>query len=153
MIGNQNQLPWHMPADLKHFKEITSGHPIIMGRKTFQSIGKPLPNRTNIIITRDTQFTANGCLVAHSIEQAILLASAHDDNEIFIIGGAEIYKTSLPLINRLYLTVIEDTFAGDTFFPTLNENEWREVSNEFHAKDDKNVHDYRFIVMERLPRR
>lgn len=149
VIGYQNQLPWHLPADLKHFKDITTGHPIIMGRKTYQSIGKPLPNRSNIIITRDPDFMAAACLIAASIEEAILLAATTNTNEAFIIGGAEIYKTSLPLVQRIYLTVIHHTFAGDAFFPILDENTWKEVSREDHAADEKNAFHYSFIVMER----
>lgn len=150
VIGKDNKMPWHLPADLKHFKNITSGHPVLMGRKTFESIGQPLPNRTNIILTRDSSYSAGDCLVVTEAETAISMASEIDQDEIFVIGGAEIYKHLLPQIQRLYLTIVHESFTGDTFFPALKEEEWREVSAEHHRRDEKNAYDYSFIVMERV---
>jgi dihydrofolate reductase len=117
VIGRDNHLPWRIPEDMKHFREITRGHVVIMGRKTFQSMKKPLPERTNIVVTRDLNFVATGCLVVHSVEEAIDEASKSETSEIFIIGGAEIYKAALTYTNRLYLTIIHQDFEGDTFFP------------------------------------
>lgn len=150
VIGINNQLPWHLPADLKHFKEITTGHPIIMGRKTFESIGKPLPNRTNIIVTRKKDYVAAGCIVVSSIEAAIRVASIIDSSEIFIIGGAEIFMVSLSIINRLYLTIIHDEIKGDVYFPELDSQQWREINATKHSSDDKNNYNYSFITLERV---
>lgn len=150
VIGKDNQLPWRMPADLRHFKAMTTGHPILMGRKTYESIGRPLPNRTNIIITRDPAYQANGCIVVTSIDQAIQHASKDGSAEIFIIGGAEVYKQLMPSVDRLYLTVIHHEFEGDTNFPALDAREWNEVKREDHAADSENVHDYSFITLERI---
>lgn len=150
VIGNKNQLPWHLPADLKHFKAVTSGHPVLMGRKTYESIGKPLPNRTNIILTHTTNYSAPDCLIIHTMEAAISMAVELEMDEIFVIGGAEIFKQLLPQIQRLYLTQIHHTFDGDAFFPDLNPADWKEVSRELHHADDKNNYDYSFIVMERV---
>ena len=149
LIGNKNQLPWRMPADLKHFKTITSGHPILMGRKTYESIGRPLPNRTNIIITRDANYQAPGCRVVTSIDQALQIAAADNKQEIFIIGGAEVYKQSLPLVNKLYITIIHHQFEGDAYFPELNRAEWQEVSCEKHEADADNIYPYQFLRWER----
>lgn len=146
VIGINNQLPWRLPADLNHFKTITTGHPIIMGRKTYESIGRPLPNRTNIILTRDHQFNATGCLVAHSLADAI--QHANDSEEIFIIGGAEIYKQCLVDVSRIYLTIVHNQFEGDAYFPALGD-EWREVSRETHEADEKNGYGYSFVRLER----
>lgn len=150
VIGKDNQMPWSLPADLKHFKTITSGHPVLMGRKTFESIGKPLPNRTNIVITRDASYSAPDCLIVTSAETALDMALEQDMTEVFVIGGAEIYKQLLPQIQRLYLTLIHHKFEGDTFFPELFASEWREVSREKHLADEKNKYDYSFVVMERI---
>ena len=150
VIGDDNQLPWHLPADLKHFKTITSGHPILMGRKTHESIGRPLPNRTNIVITRNHAYHAAGCLVVKSIDEAIEEAKALQKDEIFIIGGAEVYKQLLPHIECIYLTIVQEIFEGDAFFPELNLKEWTEISRESHEADDENDYDYSFIVMERI---
>ncbi len=150
VIGKDNQLLWRLPADLKHFKTITSGHPVLMGRKTYESIGRPLPDRTNIILTRDTRFSAPDCIIVNSAETAISMAIEIDQDEVFIIGGAEIYSQLLPQTQRLYLTLVEHAFKGDTYFPILIADEWREVSREKHQKDDKNPYDYSFVVMERI---
>nr|AIA16779.1 Dihydrofolate reductase [uncultured bacterium] len=151
-IGHQNHLPWHLPADLKHFKSLTTHRAILMGRKTFESIGKPLPNRTNIILTRDANYQAAGCItvtsIDHAIQEALLL---HDpNNEIFIIGGAEIYQQLLPHIQLLYLTIVHHTFEADAFFPALDNREWNEISREEHKADEQNVYDYTFLTLERI---
>lgn len=150
VIGNGNHLPWHLPADLKHFKTLTTGHPILMGRKTYESIGRPLPNRTNIIMTRDTSFQAPGCIVVTSIEKALAHATDIGRNEIFIIGGAEIYKQLLPKISRLYMTVVHAKLDGDAFFPELNFAEWNEITNEKHEADENNEYAYSFITLEKI---
>jgi dihydrofolate reductase len=146
VIGKNNQLLWHMPNDLKHFKNTTSGHTVIMGRKTFDSVGKPLPKRRNIVITRQA-IAIEGCEVANSVEAALALCK--DEAEVFIVGGAEIYKLALPLTNRIYLTIIHQHFEGDSFFPALDENEWKEVQRNDYQPDDKNPLPYSFITLER----
>lgn len=148
-IGKGNTLLWHMPADLEHFKKITSGHPVIMGRKTFESIGKPLPNRQNIVITRDKTYLRHGVNVVHSLEEA--LRRAQGKQEIFIIGGGELYKQIMPFADKLYITRVdaEDSVA-DAFFPEIIPIIWNEVSREEHKKDEKNPFDYTFSVYERI---
>jgi dihydrofolate reductase len=148
VIGYQNRLPWHLPADLKHFKTITLGHPIIMGRKTYESIGKPLPNRMNIIISRDPNYQVLGCFVVPSIEAALATAGP-DQQEIFIIGGAEIFRQSLVRLERLYITLVHEEFEGDTYFPAIDLNEWKEISREAHTADEVNHYPYTFIVLEK----
>lgn len=145
-IGKNNQLLWHLPADLKHFKEITSGHPIIMGRKTYDSIGKPLPNRRNIVITRQKDLHIEGAEVVNSLAEAIDLVK--DEKLAFIIGGAEIFKASLPLVNQIHLTIVHHTFDADTFFPEINPAEWLELSKEEHQPDEKNAFPYTFITYQ-----
>jgi len=140
-LGFQNKLPWHLPDDLKRFKSLTRGHAVIMGRKTYESIGRPLPERKNIIITRDAAYAAPGCETAHSIEEALKMAGV--DAETFVIGGAEIYTLALPYANKLDLTFVEAEMAADAYFPELNESEWRVVSEEAHEVDD--THPYRFV--------
>nr|AIA18613.1 Dihydrofolate reductase [uncultured bacterium] len=149
IIGKNNQLPWHLPADLKHFKTITSGHPILMGRKTHESIGKPLPNRLNIILTRDPNYQTTGCTVVTSVESALKEAARHDENELFIIGGAEIYKQLLARIQRLYLTIVHHEVEGDAWFPELNLQEWKEISRVRHEADEANAFAYSFVLLER----
>src|SRR5262249_43978628 len=146
VIGDNNQLPWHLPADLKHFKTLTSGHPILMGRKTYESIGRPLPNRTNIIITRNHAFQAPGCIVIKSIDEAIESAMSKGSDEIFIIGGAEVYKQLMPNIERIYLTIVHEIFEGDAFFPELNPSEWVEKEKVMHDADADNDYAYSFIL-------
>ena len=128
VIGAGNKLPWHLPADLKRFKQLTMGHPILMGRKTFESIGKPLPGRTNIVITRQEGFQACGATVAHSLEEALQICEGQE--EVFVIGGAEIYKQALPLADRIYLTRVDADFEGDTFLPALDPARWKETARE-----------------------
>jgi len=145
-IGKNNQLLWHMPNDLKHFKEVTSGRTIIMGRKTFDSVGKPLPKRRNIVVTRQ-DITIHGCEVVKSVEDAIALCKGED--VVFIGGGAEIYKLAMPLTNRIYLTIIHKSFDADTFFPQIDKKEWKETSREDFQPDEKNPLPYSFITLER----
>lgn len=149
IIGKNNQLPWHLPADLQHFKTITMGSPILMGRKTYESIGRPLPGRMNLIMTRNTLFEAPGCIVISSIEEAIKQANATGSQELFIIGGADIYQQLLPAIDRLYLTIVEGSFDGDAYFPQLNPKDWQETEKQTFFADTNNPHDYRFIVLDR----
>jgi dihydrofolate reductase len=146
-IGKDNQLLWHLPADLKHFKEITTGHPILMGRKTYDSIGRPLPNRRNIIITRQTDLNIPGTEVVNSMEEAISLCA--NEEEVFIIGGAEIYKSALSFTDRIYLTTVHQEFEADAFFPVLDKNEWLETAQQHHHADEKNAVAYTFSILER----
>lgn len=148
VIGRDNQLIWHLPNDLKHFKAITTGHPIIMGRKTFDSMGRALPNRTNIVITRNKNWSAENVTTTHSLDKAIVIAQEIDE-EIFIIGGGAIFNMSMDKADVIELTIIHHEFEGDVFFPEIDENIWQEVSREFHEKDEKNDYDYSFIRLER----
>lgn len=152
-IGINNAMPWHLPEDLKRFKAVTIGKPIIMGRKTFESLGKLLPERENIVITRDKELCYDGVHIVNSINSALSLAedlgSVDGVNEFFIIGGAEIYRQALPQAERLYLTRVNQTFEGDSFFPEINESEWLEISREDHyAKDNQNL-SYSYLVLDR----
>lgn len=151
VIGYKQALPWHLPADLKRFKEITTGSSVLMGRQTFQSIGKPLPNRNNIVITHDSNFHHPGCQVANSLEEAYLLADIAKEGKCFVIGGGQIYAESLPDIETLYLTIVEIETEGDTFFPELKTDEWLEIHREHHAPDEKNHHPYTFLELQRKP--
>ena len=146
VIGKNNQLPWYLPADLHHFKSITMGKPIIMGRKTAESIGKPLPGRRNIIITRDKNFHANGCDVVHSIDDA--LNAEKTEKEVMIIGGANLYSQFLPRADCIYMTIIDAELEGDIFFPELN-SEWKLTSEEKFSGDEKNKYAYRFLIYRR----
>ncbi len=143
LIGNKNELPWHLPADLAFFKRTTMGKPIVMGRKTFESIGKPLPGRRNIVITRDPNFSAAGCEVADSIEAALSLTGG--DDEVMLIGGASLYQQTLDLATQLYITRIHHSFEGDTWFPEINLGEWIEEYREDFAADHANQYAYSFI--------
>jgi dihydrofolate reductase len=145
-IGKNNQLLWHMPNDLKHFKDVTSGRTIIMGRKTFDSVGKPLPRRRNIVVTRQ-DITIPGCEVVKSIEDGLALCK--DDDEVFIGGGAEIYKLAMHLTDRIYLTVIHKNFDADTFFPEIDPGQWKESAREDYQPDEKNAYPYSFVTLER----
>lgn len=146
-IGFENKLLWRLPDDFKRFKELTLGHPVIMGRKTFESIGKPLPDRKNIVITRAPQYQAEGCFLAHSFGEA--LALAENDSEIFVIGGAEIYTIALQEAGRMYLTYVDTEIDADTFFPDFLEEEWRVVSTEYHPADEKHAYGFTFKTLER----
>ncbi|MBM7691408.1 dihydrofolate reductase [Peribacillus deserti] len=148
VIGRNNDLPWHLPADLKFFKQVTMGHPIIMGRKTHESIGRPLSGRENIILTRNRHYKAEGCTIIHTIEEITNLEESSKD-EFFIIGGAEIFNLTFSIADRMYITLIEDEFEGDTHFPKINEEEWQLVSREKGPKDEKNPYDYYFCVYDR----
>lgn len=150
VIGKDNELPWYLPADLQYFKRITINHPVIMGRKSFEAIGQPLPKRTNIVLTKDPYYLASNILVAHSIEEALALAYDTDTEEVFIIGGAIIYEHYLPMLDRLYITEIHADFDGDTFFPEWDRNQWKLISEEHHSSDKKNEFDYSFKVYERI---
>lgn len=147
VIGNNNQLPWRLPADIQHFKKMTTGKPILLGRKTYESIGHALPNRCNVVITRDVNFQAPGCVVVNSIETA-LTAVAYSE-EVFVIGGAILYQQMLSRIERLYLTIIHHHFDGDAFFPELNMEEWLEVERMDHQPDSENIYPYSFITLNK----
>jgi dihydrofolate reductase len=147
VIGRNNDLPWRLPADLRHFRQLTTGHAVILGRRNYESIGKLLPNRTNIVITRQRDYTAPGCLVAHSLADALVMAG--NDPEIFVIGGAEIYAQALPLADRLYLTHVEAEVPGDTFFPEFDIADWREMVSESHPADADHAYAFRFVTLER----
>ena len=144
VIGNNNSLIWKLPADLKRFKQITTGNTIVMGRKTYESIGKPLPNRRNIIITRDTNYLVDNCEIVNSLEEALMLCN----NDCFIIGGGEIYKQSIDIADKIYLTLVQEDFEGDTYFPEIGK-EWTKVSREDFEPDEKNAHKYSFINYEK----
>jgi len=147
VIGINNTLPWHLPADFKHFKAVTMGKPILMGRKTFESIGRPLPGRTNIIITNNHSYSAKGCHVVNSIDEA--LALTQDETEVLVIGGASFYQQTLPIAQRIYLTIIHHPFDGDAHFVELDETVWRETERVNCEPDDKNQYAYSFITLER----
>ncbi len=147
VIGQDNGLPWRLPGDLKRFKALTMGKPIIMGRKTYESIGKPLPGRTNIVITRQTDLQLAGCLVAGSLPEACNSVAA---DELMVIGGADIYRQALPLARRIYLTQVHASVSGDAWFPELEQDQWREVSREDVPADPQHEHAYSFITLERV---
>ncbi|WP_078380282.1 dihydrofolate reductase [Sutcliffiella halmapala] len=147
LIGKDNDMPWRLPADLAYFKQVTTGSTVIMGRNTFESIGKPLPNRKNIILSRDSNLQIEGCETLSSITEVEKMAKL--DEEIFIVGGANIYKQLLPITETLYLTFIDEEFEGDTFFPKIDTKEWELISNEKGVKDEKNPYDYYFKVYKR----
>lgn len=154
VIGRDNGLPWHLPDDMKYFMQTTKEHTVIMGRRNYESIPekfRPLPNRTNIVVTRQKDFKAPQCKVVHSVEEAIELAKNANEQEIFIVGGAEIYRLGWPRANRLYLTEIHTELAGDTFFPEFNPSHWKEVSRKYHATDERHAYAFDFVVYERLP--
>ena len=146
-IGFKGNIPWHLPADFKRFKELTMGHPVIVGQKTFESIGKPLPGRTNIVVSNIPDYQADGCLVAHSFEDAIRLAGNAD--EVFVIGGGQIYRLAMPAAQTIYLTRVHGTFEGDVFFPEIDEKEWSVANSEFRAKDEKNPIDITYLTYKR----
>ena len=144
VIGKDNDLVWHLPADLKFFKQTTKGHTLIMGRKTFESLGKPLPNRTTIIITRNINYTADGCIVVNSLENAII--AAREDENPFILGGGEIYKQALDYADALDLTLVHHSFdEADTFFPAIDFTQWQETYREDFKADEKHNYDYSFV--------
>ncbi|WP_236973767.1 dihydrofolate reductase [Membranihabitans maritimus] len=150
VIGKDNQLPWYLPADLKYFKKKTIRHPVIMGRKSFESIGKPLPKRTNIVVSRNPYYMASGVLIAHSLEEAIELANDTNSNEAFIIGGAEIFAMALDNCDKLYITEVHGTFEGDVYFPEWDKSKWKLVDCVQKEADGANPFAYTFKIYERL---
>ncbi|WP_374163317.1 dihydrofolate reductase [Arcticibacter sp. MXS-1] len=148
-IGKDNRLPWHLPADLKYFKSVTTGHPVIMGRKTYESIGKALPNRRNIVVSRQGDLRYSDAEVSNTLNAAIALASEGND-KVFIIGGADIFRQALPIADTIYLTRIHAAFEADTYLPQINENEWQEVKREDHGADEKNRVPYSFLIYKKL---
>ncbi|MCA9123824.1 MAG: dihydrofolate reductase [Planctomycetaceae bacterium] len=148
VIGRDGGLPWHLSADLKRFKQLTMGHHIIMGRKTFESIGRLLPGRTSVIVTRQQEYVASGAVIAHSLSDA--LAAAEGDDEVFIIGGAEIYRQAINSIDRIYLTDVAANVSGDARFPEFDRSDWSIVEQSAHPADDRNDHPHTFTVLERI---
>lgn len=146
LIGSNNDLPWHLPADLKRVKQLTTGHAIILGRKNYQSIGKPLPDRLNIILSGDPNFQAPGCIVVDSIESAVHAAG---DRDIFIFGGARVYQQMYALAQRMYLTLVHHKFDGDVYFPDYDAGDWVEMERQDFDPDEKNPYPYSFLVLER----
>ena len=147
LIGNKNQLPWHLPADFAHFKSVTMGKPIVMGRKTFESIGKPLPGRANIVLSRNPDIRLEGVVCVSSFEDAV--SAVPDAEEIMIIGGSSIYEMLLPQVNRMYLTYVDAEFEGDAWFPGFEESLWQEINTETRPADEKNLYDCRFVTLEK----
>jgi dihydrofolate reductase len=148
-IGVDNKLPWRLPADMKRFRELTMGHHIIVGRKTFESIGRPLPGRKMIVVTHDAAYKAEGCDLAHSIEDAVNLARGRGENEVFICGGAEIYGQTIAIADRMYLTLVDAEVAADIFFPEFDEREWSVQESFYHPVDEKNEYAFNFKMMIR----
>jgi len=149
VIGKDNRIPWYLPADLKYFKKRTLGHHVIMGRKTFESIGKALPKRTNIVITRNPFYVATNCIIVNSVEEALSIAQDNGDEEAFIIGGSQIFEKALAYIDRLYLTEVDLEVDGDVFLPELDKTQWEVVFSETHQADEKNEHGYTYYTHER----
>jgi len=147
VIGANGRLPWHLSADLKHFKSVTMGKPIIMGRKTYESIGQPLPGRENIVLTRDRSFKAEGCTVLHDMDE--LMAHCRYQEEIMIMGGADLYRQFLDQAELIYLTEVHTRVEGDTFFPHYNPSIWEEVARQDFQADESNDYDYSFVVLKR----
>jgi len=148
VIGARNQLPWHLPADLKRFKAITMGKPIVMGRKTWESIGRPLPGRRNIVVSRQPGLTIEGVEVVQSLDDAVLIAKGVE--ELMVIGGAQLFAQALPLATRIELTRVHAAFDGDTFLPPVDPDAWRESAIEEHAPDEKNPYAYSFVTLEKV---
>ncbi|MRI32551.1 dihydrofolate reductase [Endozoicomonas sp. OPT23] len=152
-IGINNKMPWYLPGDLRYFKAVTMGKPIIMGRKTFDSLRKPLPGRTNIVITRDKEWTHEGVKVVHTLADAISLAEdvalINGQGEVMVIGGAEIYRLALPQADRLYLTRVYQSFEGDAFFPELDDSEWQEIAREDQHSEDEEPLTFSYLVLDR----
>jgi len=147
LIGNNNQLPWHLPADLAHFKQLTMSKPILMGRKTYESIGRPLPGRHNIVISRNSERLIEGCSTCSSVDEAVALCQG--EAEIMLIGGASLYAQVLPLADRLYLTRIDAEFEGDAWFPEIDFSAWQKTAEQRHPVDEKNAWPYRFCTFDR----
>lgn len=147
LIGADGDMPWRLPAELRYFRSVTMGKPIIMGRKTFEAIGRPLPGRHNIILTRNRSYAAPGCSVVHSMEEALQVAGKVE--EVMVIGGSAVYRSFLPHAHRLYLTCIEATFEGDTYFPVIDRAQWRTIWQEFHEQDETNPHAFHLAILEK----
>lgn len=153
VIGKDNDLPWRLPDDMKFFMETTKGHHVIMGRKNYDSLRgkfKPLPERTNIVITRQKDFSAPGCIVLHAVEPAIEIARKNSETECFIIGGAEIYRLAMPYTTRMYLTEIDATVAGDTYFPSFDKKDWVEISRKHHPADPRHRYAFDIVIYDRV---
>ena len=148
LIGNNNQLPWHLPADFAHFKSVTMGKPIVMGRKTFESIGKPLPGRTNIVLSRNPETKFDGVVCVTSFAEAVAVVA--DAEELMIIGGSAIYEMLLPQTDRMYLTYVDAEFTGDAWFPSFDESQWIEKDVVLRASDEKNLYGCRFVTLEKI---
>ena len=148
-IGVDNKLPWRLSADLKRFRDLTMGHHIIVGRKTFESIGRLLPGRRMIVVTRDSAYKAEGCDAAHSVEDATRLARERGESEVFICGGAEIYAQSIAIVDRMYITFVDAEVTADTFFPEFDEQEWSEQESSYQPADEKNQYAFNFKLMIR----
>lgn len=146
-IGIRNTLPWHLPEDLKRFKALTMGHHIVMGRKTYDSIGKPLPGRDTVIVTRNADYAVPGCLAVNSLDAALTVS--HGDDEVFFVGGAELYRQALPIAHRIYLTEIQRVFDGDAFFPEFDKSHWIETARAKQRIDDANGFEYHFVTYDR----
>ena len=149
VIGRDNALPWHLPADLARFKQRTEGHVVIMGRRTFESVGRPLPNRRSIVVTRKHDYHPPGAEIAHSLDEAIERGRETEREEIFILGGAEIYALALPDVDRLELTIVHADVSGDTFFPECDLSEWKLIDQQRHEADDRHAHAFSFRTYER----
>lgn len=147
-LGKDNQLIWHLPSDLKRFKKVTSNHHVIMGRKTYESLGKPLPNRANIIISRNTNFKAEGCVVVNSLQAAV--EAAKEDDNPYILGGAEIYQQAILFADKLDITFVHHQFEADVFFPKISTSVWKETSRENFKADEINIYDYSFVTYQRI---
>jgi len=149
-IGFKNKLPWHLSDDLKRFRKLTRGHHVIMGRKTHESIGRVLPCRGNVILTRNYEYQADGCIVVHTLQAALTHANDYGEDEFFIIGGVEIYTEFLPIADRLYLTIVHSQGEADTFFPVIKEAEWIETTSEYYSADDSNDFPTTFKILDRV---
>lgn len=147
VIGKDNQLLWHMPKDMQYFKRTTMGHHVIMGRKTFASVKKPLPGRNLIIVTHNTNYRATGCSIVHSMQAALTRVAHTGDTEVFIAGGGEIYQTALPLADKIYLTEIKTKLVGDTFFPPIDQDTWKEIKRVHHPADTQHAYAYDFVEL------
>ena len=151
VIGKNNDLPWRLPADMKYFMQTTSGHCVLMGRKNYESLPpkfRPLPNRTNLLVTKQKDYIAEGCLIFHAIDEAVEFAKQQGEPELFVIGGAEIYKATLPIADKLYLTEIDAMIDGDTYFPAFDKSKWKETSRTRHAPDEKHKFAFDFVVYQ-----
>ncbi|MET0071059.1 MAG: type 3 dihydrofolate reductase [Candidatus Thiodiazotropha sp.] len=148
VIGVDNSLPWRLPADLKHFKSLTMGKPIVMGRRTWESLPGVLPGRRHIVVSRNRDYRAEGCELVYSVDEALQLAG--DVEEIMIVGGGGLYRQMLPRADRLYLTLVEADVEGDAYFPEIDWRQWHEVSRESHAADDRNLFAYSFVILNRI---